>query len=81
MKLKVVIQSNNEDDGYVASCPAFPGCHSQEETKEEALANNREAIEGDLVTRNTRLGILESTDSGSTSRSDGITKWKAPIGL
>jgi len=32
------------DGGYVAIVPAFPGCYSQGETVEEALANAREAI-------------------------------------
>ncbi|MFW5877458.1 MAG: type II toxin-antitoxin system HicB family antitoxin [Myxococcota bacterium] len=31
--------------GYVAVIPAFPGCYSQGDTAEEALANAREAIE------------------------------------
>ena len=30
--------------GYVAVVPAFPGCYSQGETAEEAVANVREAI-------------------------------------
>ena len=35
------------DDGYwVAECPSLPGCISQGKTKQEALANIREAIEG-----------------------------------
>ena len=35
------------EDGYiVASCPALPGCHSQGKTKEKAIANIKEAIEG-----------------------------------
>lgn len=35
------------EDGYVvAECPALPGCVSQGRTREEALANIREAIEG-----------------------------------
>jgi predicted RNase H-like HicB family nuclease len=35
------------DDGYwVAECPSLPGCLSQGQTKEEALINIREAIEG-----------------------------------
>jgi predicted RNase H-like HicB family nuclease len=33
------------EDGYVvASCPVLPGCISQGRTKEEAVANIREAI-------------------------------------
>ena len=36
-----------EHDGYiVASCPAFPECHSQGRTKEEAVASIKEAIRG-----------------------------------
>lgn len=30
--------------GYHASCPALPGCHSEGDTLEEAIANIREAI-------------------------------------
>lgn len=33
------------DGGYSVSVPALPGCHSQGDTREEALANIREAIE------------------------------------
>ena len=35
------------EDGYwVAECPSLPGCISQAETKQEAVRNIREAIEG-----------------------------------
>lgn len=44
MKLKVVIEPDAEDGGYVASCPALPGCHTQGETIAEARRNIREAI-------------------------------------
>ena len=37
-----------EDFGYVAHCPAIPGCHSQGETLEETVENIRDAIEGCL---------------------------------
>ena len=44
MKLKVVIESG-EDSGFVAHAPALKGCWSQGATREEAIANIREAIE------------------------------------
>lgn len=31
--------------GYFVECPALPGCYSQGETRDEAMANIREAIE------------------------------------
>lgn len=44
MKLKVVLQ-RSEEGGYTAIVPVLPGCLSEGDTKEEALANIREAIE------------------------------------
>jgi predicted RNase H-like HicB family nuclease len=35
-----------EDGFWVAECPSLPGCISQGETREQAIANMREAIEG-----------------------------------
>lgn len=32
------------DEGYSVSCPGLPGCWSEGETEEEALANIRVAI-------------------------------------
>jgi predicted RNase H-like HicB family nuclease len=35
------------EDGYwVAECPSLPGCISRGKTKEQAIANVKEAIEG-----------------------------------
>ena len=35
------------EDGYwIAECPSLPGCISQAETKQGAVSNIREAIEG-----------------------------------
>lgn len=43
MQLKIILEE--EDDGtYSVHCPALKGCHSQGETREEALKNIREAI-------------------------------------
>lgn len=39
-----VVLEPDSDGGYVAVVPAFPGCYSQGETAEEALANAGEAI-------------------------------------
>ena len=47
MRLRyTVILLPEEEGGFSVSCPALPGCVSQGETKEEALANIREAAEG-----------------------------------
>ena len=48
LRLLVVFQTD-EDGWEVASCPTLPGCHSQGRTREEALANVREAIRGYLA--------------------------------
>lgn len=43
MRYRVLIQQ--DDDGvYVAEVPALPGCLSQGSTREEAIANVREAM-------------------------------------
>jgi predicted RNase H-like HicB family nuclease len=47
MKLKVTLEEA-EEGGYIVSCPALPGCHSQGDTVEEALENIKEAIKGCL---------------------------------
>jgi predicted RNase H-like HicB family nuclease len=54
MKLKVVIQPG-EDSGFVAHVPALKGCWSQGATRDEALANVREAIEAWLETEQDKL--------------------------
>jgi len=44
MKYRVVLEPQ-EEGGYTVYVPSLPGCVSQGETKEEALANIKEAIE------------------------------------
>ena len=44
MKFKVVLEPS-EDSGYTVYVPSLPGCISEGDTREEALANIREAIE------------------------------------
>jgi predicted RNase H-like HicB family nuclease len=45
MTLKVILQPGDEG-GYIAEVPAFKGCRSQGRTRDEALRNVREALEG-----------------------------------
>lgn len=44
--MRQVIIYYGEDDYYIAECPSLPGCISQGKTKEEAIINIKEAIEG-----------------------------------
>ena len=48
MKFTVILTPDMDDGGYVAECPAIPGCISEGDTVETALANIKEAIEGCL---------------------------------
>ena len=57
MNFKVVLQEA-EEGGYIVSCPALPGCHSQGDDVEEAKKNIKEAI----------AGCLESLANGRTKR-------------
>jgi predicted RNase H-like HicB family nuclease len=45
MPRKVSTIIEKDGDGLFAHCPDLPGCHSQGDTFEEALANIREAAE------------------------------------
>lgn len=50
MNYKVILRESEE--GYSVSCPGLPGCWSQGETEEEALANIRDAIQEYLAAIN-----------------------------
>jgi predicted RNase H-like HicB family nuclease len=43
MKLRVSLEPSDEG-GFTATVPSLPGCISEGETRDEALANIREAI-------------------------------------
>ena len=44
--MKITVTIDRDEDGvWVAECPSIPGCVTQGDTKGEALANIREAIE------------------------------------
>jgi predicted RNase H-like HicB family nuclease len=44
MKFKIILEPSDEG-GFTVYVPSLPGCLSEGETKEKALANIREAIE------------------------------------
>ncbi len=45
MKYTIVLQPWDDSDGYTVIVPSLPGCITQGSTKEEAIANAREAIQ------------------------------------
>ena len=50
--MKLIVTLDRDEAGMiVAECPAIPGCVSQGETEEEAMANIREAIQACIESR------------------------------
>jgi predicted RNase H-like HicB family nuclease len=64
MRLHVIIEQD-EEGFYVAEVPALPGCLSQGKSREEALANIQEAIEG-------WLEVMESRHSFDTDNAIAV---------
>jgi len=48
MLYRIVIEPD-EDGVFVAECPTLPGCISQGRTRDEAIANIKDAIQGYLA--------------------------------
>jgi predicted RNase H-like HicB family nuclease len=44
--MRQVIIHPGEDGYWVAECPSLPGCVSQGKTKQDAIVNIKEAIQG-----------------------------------
>ena len=44
--MRQVVIYPGEDGYWVAECPSLPGCVSQGETRDEAIINIKDAIEG-----------------------------------
>ena len=44
--MRQVVLYPGEDGYWVVECPSLPGCLTQGKTKEEAIANIKEAIQG-----------------------------------
>jgi len=75
MAYKYLVTLTPGDDGYiVAECPTLPGCVSQGKTREEALRNIQEAIEGIIEVRKAqKLPIPISRHRGNQRcRLDGL---------
>ncbi len=65
---KVLLEPDEEEGGFVVTCPSLPGCYSEGETVEEALENIREAILlclEDLQAQNTPIPNPSKTLIGS----------------
>jgi predicted RNase H-like HicB family nuclease len=54
MTLKVIVQPG-EDSGFVAHVPALHGCWSQGKTRDQTLANIREAVAAWLETEQDKI--------------------------
>lgn len=61
MRFSIILEQD-EDGFIVASCPALPGCHSQGKTREEAIANVKEAIRGYIASKRKHGEPLPITD-------------------
>ncbi len=59
MRYRVILEESEE--GFAVSVPGLPGCHSQGETEQEALANIAEAIRE-------YLEVVEELGRGKTVR-------------
>ncbi len=60
--MRQVVLYPGEDGYWVVECPSLPGCVTQGRTKEEALANAREAINGYVTAlRDDGLPVPEET--------------------
>jgi len=59
MKIRVVLEAS-EEGGFTVYVPSLPGCISEGQTEEEALANIKEAIELYLEPIEDELFVSES---------------------
>jgi len=55
--MRQVIIYPGEDSYWVAECPSLPGYISQGKTREEAIANIREAIQGYVAAKESHQGV------------------------
>jgi antitoxin HicB len=62
----LIIPGEPDEGGYWVKVPALPGCVTQGETIEEALANAREAIEAYVLSAKER-GLLLPEEGPNTT--------------
>src|SRR5262245_41813119 len=61
LRARVALYEDRENGGYTAVLTALPGCDTEGKTREEALANLREALEGHLLSTS---GTFELREGG-----------------
>lgn len=61
MQLRVMLEPS-EDGGYTVTVPSLPGCLGEGDSRDEALANIREAIQLYLEPVEDDLAAREATD-------------------
>ena len=61
MKWRVILEPDPETGDWAVWCPELPGCASAGETREEALANIKEAI--DLYLEQSPIDLEEGSIS------------------
>jgi hypothetical protein len=59
LRARVALYEDKENGGYTAVLTALPGCVTEGETREEALASLREALEGYLMCTSGTFELLE----------------------
>lgn len=62
-----ILLEEDDDGGFVAYCPALPGCVSEGDTQEEALENIKDAIKLWLETKD-QIAIKERHSTGLNTR-------------
>ena len=64
--MKYEVRLTQTDEGFSVACPGLPGCWSQGQTEDEALANIRDAIREYLEVRDELLkeGIVREVEVG-----------------
>jgi len=64
--MKYKVRLTKTEEGFAVSCPGLPGCWSQGQTEDEALANIQDAIRDYLVVRDQLLneGVVREVEVG-----------------